>query len=169
MLAFAAALHDSLASLAHPAGGGGPTRARMGIAFGEAAFLLGCEPVSPPGSPQAPAEGGNGGGFVSVQGDVVNVAARMEAAAAPGVATVHGSAAARWAAEGPGRARPRCRWMECKGKGSQPVAYFDCATQEFLPDGPPVHPHTTPPHPAATVTLLIAPLITSLIASLITA
>ena len=40
MLAFAAALHESLATLANPAGGGAPTSARMGVAFGEVPGLL---------------------------------------------------------------------------------------------------------------------------------
>jgi len=116
MLNFACALYTSLKSL-----GGvnnmSPTLVRMGIAFGEVSFLLGgfedCQ-------------------FVSVQGDIVNIAARMEASASVGTVSVHGSAAIRWASEASNRRVPRCRPCECKGKDLQPVATFDCELGIFV-------------------------------------
>ncbi len=131
MLAFAAALYDSLTSLAHPAGGQTPTRARMGLAFGEAAFLLDADQPPPGVLPPPPCWGQSCGGFVSVQGDVVNVAARMEAAAFPGIVMVHSSAARRWAAEAPQRIKPRCCRLACKGKETQQAARFDCMLRSF--------------------------------------
>jgi hypothetical protein len=146
MLRFAAALHASLASLA--TGSGAATRARMGVAFGEAAFLLAADAAAPPADEGDGDDGGGGGGggdcggFVSVQGDVVNVAARMESLAAPGLAVVHSSAALRWAAEaaegadaGAGRSAPVLRPRPCKGKEPQPAAVFDLAAGAFLGEG----------------------------------
>ncbi len=119
MLAFAAALTADLATL--PGGSGsGPTAARMGVATGEAAFLV---------SDAADALAG----FASVQGDAVNLAARMEALSAPGAVHVHKSTADRWAAEAPGRAAPHTACVECKGRGLQRAAVFDCATRAFRP------------------------------------
>jgi class 3 adenylate cyclase len=110
MLAFASALHMSLSTTT----GGTPTR--MGLAFGEVAFILDCHDT----------------GFMSVQGDVVNVAARMEAAARVGTVMVHGPAATRWATEAAGRTRPHCETYECKGRGLQHGATFDCERARFV-------------------------------------
>ena len=119
MLAFAAALHSSLFVDTSGAGAGGvPTSVRMGIALGDAAFLLG-----------GPAGGETS--FLSVQGDVANLAARMEALASPGFAMVHASAAGHWAEEEAGRQLPAFRLWECKGKGQQPAVVFDCERGEF--------------------------------------
>ena len=68
--------------------------------------------------------------FLCVQGDTVNVAARMEALGRPGVAVVHRSAAERWAAEGRAE-RPRMVCVECKGRGVQRAAVFDLGRREW--------------------------------------
>jgi class 3 adenylate cyclase len=119
MLAFAAALHADLASLTYAAGsdGGGAmaTSTRMGVATGEAAFLVGA------------------GEFVSVLGETMAMATRMEALAEPGAVLLHSSAAERWAAEGTGRAVPPMGSVEVKGRGAQRAAAFDCATAAFRP------------------------------------
>jgi class 3 adenylate cyclase len=116
MLAFAAALHKDLQTLA---AGGAATATRMGIATGEASFLV---------SDAAAAAGTH---FVSVQGDAAALAARMESLAAPGAVYVHRSAALRWAAE----ARcppPATMWVDCGGGGgAQRAAVFDCAAGAF--------------------------------------
>ena len=118
MLAFAAALQADLASLPAGGDGGAATATRMGVATGEVAFLVG--------------DGGGDGaaGFSSVQGDAVNLAARMEALGAAGAVWVHKSTADRWAAEG-GRAAPATEWVEVKGRGLQRAAVFDCAARAF--------------------------------------
>ena len=95
----------------------------MGMATGEAAFLVG------------DGAGGDGAGFASVQGDTANLAARMEALAAPGAVYVHGSTADRWAAEAAGRAAPAMAWVECKGRGLQRAAVFDCEAGAFRAAG----------------------------------
>ena len=93
------------------------------MATGEAAFLVG------------DGAGGDGAGFASVQGDTANLAARMEALAAPGAVYVHGSTADRWAAEAAGRATPEMAWVECKGRGLQRAAVFDCEAGAFRAAG----------------------------------
>ncbi len=119
MLAFAAALHADLGSLS---AGGAATATRMGIATGEAAFLV---------------SGGGGADavrFVSVQGDAAALAARMESLAAPGAVYVHRSAALRWAAEAR-RPPPPTACVDCGagGGGLQRAAVFDCAARAFRP------------------------------------
>ena len=111
--------------------GGRAISARVGVATGPVALLedeglegcgAGCF-----NQDAAPAKTGERGGewcFRSVQGDTVNVAARMEALGCPGAAVVHKSAADRWAAEG-GRAAPRTVCVECKGRGVQRAAVYD--------------------------------------------
>ena len=122
-LAFAAALHANLASL--PAGAGAaPTTTRMGAATGEAAFLLGDGAA---GREAAAA-------FASVQGDAANLAARMEALGAPGTVRVHKSTSDRWAAEAGRRAPPQTACVECKGRGLQRAAVFDCESRAFRPE-----------------------------------
>ena len=141
MLAFAAALHADLATL--PGGTGGATAARMGVATGEVAFLV---------SDGLPGGDGSAAGFASVQGDAVNLAARMEALSAPGAVYVHKSAADRWAAEAAGRAPPPTVCVECKGRGLQRAAVFDCAARAFRPapgrSGPGALPVSHPGPPA---------------------
>ena len=108
MLDFASALHESLLQAETL------TSVRMGVAFGEAAFLL-------------------DGGFLSVQGDVVNVASRMEGHASPGVAVVHESAIEKWLDEGVNRERPDCcSMLACKGKGLQLATGYDCGSHAFV-------------------------------------
>jgi class 3 adenylate cyclase len=123
MLAFAAALHADLAAL--PLGSSGApttTAVRMGMATGEAAFLVGC-PVSPDAAP-----------FASTQGDVVALAMRMEALATPGAVHVHRSTALKWAAEARSPPPPTAA-VECEGRGPQRAAVYDCAARAFRPDG----------------------------------
>jgi class 3 adenylate cyclase len=115
MLDFASALHASFL-LASP----GLFTVRMGIAFGEAAFVL-------------------DGDLLSIQGDVVNMAARMEAHAVPGTAVVHASATERWAKEGSSRPPPHCTLVDCKGKAQQRAAAYECAKGRFCETGMPIH------------------------------
>ena len=115
MLAFAAALHAGLAGL--ESGAGGATETRIGIATGEASFLI--------------SEARSGAGaFSSVQGDVVCLAAQMEALARPGAAYVHRSTVDRWAKE---TRRPPPATVQAEGKGGRPLraAVFDCAAGAF--------------------------------------
>jgi class 3 adenylate cyclase len=143
MLAFTADLHAELATLAYR--GGRATSARMGVATGDVAFLVG--------------DGGGGGrGFVSVQGDVVKLAARMEALSEAGTVLAHRSTVNKWVAEGAGRAAagraeraaPAMVQVECAGKGAQEAAVFDCARRAFrLPR--PALPIASPPPPRACV------------------
>ena len=118
ILAFAAALHADLAAL--PAGGpaAASTATRMGAATGAAAFLVGDS-------------GGGAAPFLSVQGDAVAAAARMEALGGPGAVCVHRSTADKWAKEG-GRAPPAMEALECgPGAARELVAVFDCAGRRF--------------------------------------
>ena len=134
MLAFASALHADLATL--PVGAAGlpsATAARIGIATGEAALLVGC-PLAPDAAP-----------FASVQGDVVALAARMEALSSPGAAHVHKSTALKWATEGR-RPPPPPVSVECEGRGPQRAAVYDCAARRFRPA--PAAPPSRPPGPA---------------------
>jgi hypothetical protein len=59
----------------------------------------------------------------------VAMAARMEAAAGPGLAHVHPTTADRWAAE-TGRAPPATVEVEWEGGGAR-AAVYDCAGGEF--------------------------------------
>jgi class 3 adenylate cyclase len=118
MLAFAAALHADLRTLS---AGGAATATRMGIATGEAAFLV---------SDAAAAAAGSAAHFVCVQGEAAALAARMESLAGPGAVYVHRSTALRWAAE----ARcppPPTACVDCGGGGLQRAAVFDCAAGAF--------------------------------------
>jgi len=114
MLLFASTLHKHLL-IATPR----ITNVRMGIAFGDAAFLLDSE-------------------FISVHGDAVNMAARMESHAVSGMALVHVSASDRWARETCTHDQPRCILIECKGKKQQAAAIYDCTNQMFC-DTMPIH------------------------------
>ena len=127
-LAFAADLHADLdAAAATP--GGRAIAARVGVASGPVVLLeeeaakgrgaLWCD-----GDAARVGERGGEWCFRSVQGDTVNVAARMEALGCPGAAVVHKSAADRWAAEG-GRVGPRTVCVECKGREVQRAAVYD--------------------------------------------
>jgi hypothetical protein len=85
----------------------------------------------------------------------VNTAARMEAAARPGVVLLHHSAVAQWVREraaaagsGPAAAElPALRVVECKGKPPQLAADFDCAAGRFVSESPDSEPG--PPSPAS--------------------
>jgi class 3 adenylate cyclase len=115
MLAFAAALHDNLRTLS---AGGAATAARMGVATGECAFLVG-------------GGGAEAASFLSVRGEAVRLAARMEGLAGPGAAHVHASAAVRWAAEA-GSPPPPAVSVDCGGGPGLPLAaVFDCAARAF--------------------------------------
>jgi class 3 adenylate cyclase len=119
MLAFAAALHADLRSLS---AGGAATVTRMGIATGEASFLV-----------SEGAVGADAAHFVSVQGAPAALAARMESLAAPGAVYVHRSAALRWAVERR-RPPPPTVCVDCgAGGGLQRAAVFDCAARGFRP------------------------------------
>ena len=107
MLLFASMLHDRFIT-AKPQ----TTNVRMGVAFGETAFLLDNE-------------------FISVHGDTVNMAARMESQAIPGMVIVHRSAANRWACETCTHDQPTCQPIKCKGKEPQAAAFYDCVNHAF--------------------------------------
>ena len=126
-LAFATALNSDLAGLG-TYGCGRPIRARMGIATGPVAFLVGEAAAA---AAAAALDGASL--FASVQGDTVNVAARMEALSCPGVAVVHKTAVDQWAAE-TGRRPPRTACCRVKGKGLQRAAVYDCAAGAFAAD-----------------------------------
>ena len=129
-LAFAADLHADLAAAAAP-GAVQPIAVRMGVASGPVA-LLEDDGAREDGGPGAGGGGERGGEwcFRCVQGDTVNVAARMEALGRPGVAVVHKSAAERWAGEGGGPG-PRTVCVECKGRGVQRAAVYDLARRAW--------------------------------------
>ena len=134
-LAFAADLHADLAAAAAAPGGRRAIAARGGVASGPGALLVAAaaEGRGAGGPGGDAARGGERGGewcFRCVQGDTVNVAARMEALGCPGAAVVHKSAADRWAAES-GRAAPRTVCVECKGRGVQRAAVYDLGRREW--------------------------------------
>ena len=107
MLRFAEMLQSSLL-------GASPSiSVRMGIAYGEAAFLIDDY-------------------FISVQGEVVNTAARMEAHAPQGSVMVHQSALHKWVDEMSTHALPRCDLLDCKGMPPQAAAVFDCMRGTFI-------------------------------------
>jgi class 3 adenylate cyclase len=118
MLAFAAALHDNLHTLSAGVGANIATATRMGIATGEASFL-----VSAATSRTR---------FASVQGEALGAATRMEALAGSGAVYVHRSTAHKWAAE-TWRPPPPSVRVACAGWGMQRAAVYDCATRAFLP------------------------------------
>jgi class 3 adenylate cyclase len=125
VLAFAAALHANLASLtAGAAGAAASTATRMGVATGDAAFLL-----------SDAAAGADAAPFASVRGDAVDLAAQLEALAAPGAVHVHRSTADKWAAE-TRRPPPPTEVVEC-GRGPQRAAVYDCVARRFLPAAAP--------------------------------
>ena len=115
MLAFAAALHAALQTLS---AGGAATATRMGIATGEASFLVSDGAVH----------------FVRAQGEAAALAMQMEKLAAPGSVHVHHSAALRWAAEARRPPPPTAR-VGCHDAGREPqrAAVFDCAAGAFSP------------------------------------
>ena len=115
MLAFAAALHAALQTLS---AGGAATATRMGIATGEASFLVSDGAVH----------------FVRAQGEAAALAMQMETLAAPGSVHVHHSAALRWAAEARRPPPPTAR-VGCRDAGREPqrAAVFDCAAGAFSP------------------------------------
>lgn len=126
MLAFAADLHAVLAASA--LAGGPATSVRMGVATGDVALLVG--------------NGGAAGrgGFVSVQGDTVRLASRMEALSEAGTVLAHRSAVDKWLAEGAGRSgpagaasrvAPAMVQVECPCRGPQDAAAYDCACRAF--------------------------------------
>jgi class 3 adenylate cyclase len=140
MLAFARDLDADLVTLCGGADGRG-TSTRMGMATGEVVFLTSAPDecaAAPPASPTV--HGGRRGSvarcaggafrFMSVQGDTVNTAARMESLGAPGVVILHDSAAARWAAETGAPPPPMAR-VDVKGKAEQDVAEYDCSATTF--------------------------------------
>jgi class 3 adenylate cyclase len=135
MLNFAAALHADLASLTYTvdgAAGAGQgrvmaTAARMGVAAGEVSVLI---------SDTRGARGGAAGGFASVLGEALAMAAGMEPLAESGEALLHAPAAERWAAEGAGRAPPPTVGVEVAGLGPQRAAVFDCAAGAFRAAAP---------------------------------
>ena len=121
-LAFVTAVHAELAGAGTRGGGGGerrPISVRMGVATGAVSFLAGDAAAA---------------GFAGVQGEAVSAAARMEALSRPGVAVVHETAAAEWAAE-MGRRPPRtacCRAGKGGGAGLERAAAYDCAAGRFV-------------------------------------
>ena len=133
MLSFAAALHADLASLTYIVDGEGgavkSTAARMGVATGEASFLVNDD---------------GAGGFVSVLGEAMALATRMESLAESGAVLLHSSAAERWAAEGAGREPPATVCVDVKGRGVQRAAIFDCAAAAFRPAPAPATPAAAP-------------------------
>ena len=138
MLAFAADLCAKLATLSYP--GGRATSARMGLATGDLSFLVG--------------EGGGGGGFVSVQGDAVRVATRMEALSEPGTVLAHRSAIDKWVAEGAGaggapRDAPKTVQVDCGVGEAEAAAAYDCAARAFRRPAPglPLSARPTAPWP----------------------
>ncbi len=137
MLAFAAALHADLATL--PAGSAAATATRMGVATGEASFLVG--------------DGAAGRAFACVMGDAAELAAGMEAAAAPGAACVHRSTAERWAAEAAGRRPAPLACVGCTGRGRARAAVFDGAAAAFRRPAAPAPPPRGPP-PAARLRMI---------------
>ena len=126
MLAFAEDVHHALATLTCA---GRPTSVRMGMATGDLALLVG--------------DGGAGVGFVSVQGQAVKLATRMEALSEPGTVLVHRSGLDKWVAEGAGargaagapRAAPETVLVDCGGGEGQAeaAAAYDFATRRFPP------------------------------------
>ena len=93
------------------------TFVRMGVAFGEAAFLV------------------HNDGFICAQGDVVNTAARMEEIGTSGMVMVHESAVRKWMDEQKTgcNSMPYCCLKPCKGKKDpQSVAMFDCVRDKFV-------------------------------------
>ena len=117
MLAFAAALHRDLATL--PAAAAPVTATRMGVATGEAAFLVSDSGSGPDSAP-----------FTSLLGDAAAAAARMEAMADIGELFVHRSTADRWAMEA-GRAPPPSLLVEFGGGARVLAAVFDCEAGAF--------------------------------------
>ena len=120
MLRFAAALQADLASLTYTVDGAGADQAtatRMGVATGEITFLV--------------SDADDAGGFVSVLGETMELAGKMEALGGSGVVLLHEVAAERWAAEEAGRAPPPTTGVEVKGHGPQRAAVFDCAAGAF--------------------------------------
>ena len=123
MLAFAAALHSNLATLTAGSGGSAAsTAARMGIATGEAAFLI------------SDAADRGAAPFASLRGEAVDLAQRMEALARPGAVYVHRSTADKWAAECR-RPPPASVRLDCGSGGGQRAAVYDCATGAFRSAG----------------------------------
>jgi class 3 adenylate cyclase len=116
MLAFAADLHADLATLAYA--GSRATSTRMGVASGDVDFLIG--------------EACGGGGFMSLKGEAMRLAARMEALSPPGMVLAHASAAGRWASEGGGR-RVQPATERVGGEDDGEAATFDCAGRAFRP------------------------------------
>ena len=99
------------------------TATRMGVATGEVSILI-----------SDTYDAGEGaGGFVSVLGETMSMAARMESLAEPGAVMLHEAAAERWAAEGAGRAAAPTVGVEVKGHGVERAAVFDCAAGAFRP------------------------------------
>ena len=135
ILAFAAELHSSLATLTARDGDGGEgsTTTRMGVATGEVSFLFGSAAA---GSDAAP--------FASVRGTAIDIAAQLEARATPGKVYVHRSTADKWAAE-TRRPPPPSAVMECSGGVRQRAAVYDCAAQAFVNVHVPVAPPPKPP------------------------
>ena len=89
---------------------------RMGLATGDGAFV---EYIA------------NGGGLtVSIQGDVVNTAARMKAASTKGKVMVHKSSLDVWLEETECVA-PKVSRILCKGKLDQLAAMYDCTACAF--------------------------------------
>jgi class 3 adenylate cyclase len=141
MLNFAAALHADLASLTYVVDGAGAgqahamaTATRMGVATGEIAVL-----ISDPGD--------GAGGFASMLGETMSMAAKMESLAESGAALLHELAAERWAAEGAGRAAPPTVCVEVEGHGPQRAAVFHCAAGAFCPAEPAAVESTPPRSP----------------------
>jgi class 3 adenylate cyclase len=145
-LNFAAALQADLASLTYIVDGAGAgegramaTATRMGVATGEIAVLISDADDAHDGA----------GGFVSVLGETVSMAAKMESLAESGAVLLHELAAERWVAEGAGRAAPPTVCLEVKGHGLQRAAVFDCAAGAFRPAvAAAIEPPLSPRRPA---------------------
>ena len=107
MLEFAAELHQNLEQSSTI------TRTRMGLATGEVAFLL-----------------DDTHRFAFVHGNIVNLAARMEALARPGTVVVHQLSLNLWSEE-TGRPCPQTQLHSCKGLGLQPAAMYNLGLSSF--------------------------------------
>ena len=101
------------------------TSCKMGVASGEASYLLSTSSDDLLS-------------FTSVQGDVVNVAARLQSMSRAGHIYVHETSINEWAKE-TGKRLPHTKLLKCKGKPAQVVATYDCIRGSFEDPDPDNH------------------------------